>query len=129
VGGRASPIASMLLFQSGSVSFCLTLLPNSLTNHSTVDGPNDQANLEAIYTVGPILQKMKPRVATLEQTFGLLTHEEHKKIFLMLLHDIGKAGYDVRYKIQDLSQYGLVQKRKRLLIIAARYVSSTTISS
>jgi len=39
----------------------------------------------------------------------------------MLLYDIGKAGYDVRYKIQDLSQYGLVQKRKRLLIIAARY--------
>ena len=40
----------------------------------------------------------------------------------MLLYDIGKAGYDVRYKIQDLSQFGLVQKRKRLLIIAARFV-------
>lgn len=39
----------------------------------------------------------------------------------MLLYDIGKAGYDVRYKIQDLSHYGLVQKRKRLLIIAARF--------
>ena len=40
----------------------------------------------------------------------------------MLLCDIGKAKYDVRYKIQNLSQYGLVQERKRLLIIAARQV-------
>lgn len=44
----------------------------------------------------------------------------------MLLYDIGKAGYDVRYKIQDLSQFGLVQKRKRLLIIAARFVVCNT---
>lgn len=86
----------------------------------TTDGPNDQANYEAIYTVGPILKKVKPRVATLEQTFGLATHEQHKRNFLMLLYDIGQAGYDVRYRVQDLSQYGLVQKRKRLLIIAAR---------
>ncbi|KAI4680034.1 uncharacterized protein J4E88_005925 [Alternaria novae-zelandiae] len=86
----------------------------------TRDGPKDQENYEAIYTVGPILNKVKPRVATLEQTFGLATREQHKRNFLMLLYDIGKAGYDVRYKIQDLSQYGLVQKRKRLLIIAAR---------
>ena len=94
----------------------------SLILRSTSDGPNDQANLEAIYTVGPILTKVKPRVATLEQTFGLFTHEQHKANFNMLLCDIGKANYDVRYKIQNLSEYGLVQERKRLLIIAARQV-------
>jgi DNA (cytosine-5)-methyltransferase 1 len=86
----------------------------------TRDGPNDQANLEAIYTVGPILDKVRPRSATLEQTFGLSTRQQHKANFLMLLHDIGKAGYDVRYKIQDLSEFGLAQQRKRLLIIASR---------
>jgi DNA (cytosine-5)-methyltransferase 1 len=86
----------------------------------TREGPNDQANLEAIYTVGPILDKVKPRVATLEQTSGLSTFAQHKANFLMLLHDIGRAGYDVRYVNQDLSEFGLVQKRKRLLIIAAR---------
>lgn len=92
--------------------------------NSTHNGQNDQANYEAIYTVGPILKKVKPRVATLEQTFGLMTHEQHQRNFKMLLNDIGKAGYDLRYKIQDMSKLGLVQKRKRLLIIAARYVSS-----
>ncbi|KAH4037884.1 hypothetical protein HBI88_122120 [Parastagonospora nodorum] len=86
----------------------------------TVNGPNDQANLEAIYTVGPILNKLKPRVATLEQTSGLSTHDQHRANFLMLFHDIGKAGYDLRWKNSDFSEYGLVQPRKRLLIIAAR---------
>jgi DNA (cytosine-5)-methyltransferase 1 len=38
----------------------------------------------------------------------------------MLLNDISRAGYDVRYKVEDLSKYGLVQQRKRLLMIAAR---------
>jgi DNA (cytosine-5)-methyltransferase 1 len=82
--------------------------------------------MEAIYTVGPILSAIKPRVATLEQTFGLATHEQHNKNFFMLLNDIGKAGYDVRYKIQDLSEYGLVQRRKRLIMIAARSVPPIT---
>ncbi|ORY12316.1 S-adenosyl-L-methionine-dependent methyltransferase [Clohesyomyces aquaticus] len=86
----------------------------------TCAGQNDQANFEAIYTVGPIIEKLKPRVATLEQTFGLLTHTEHKKNFRQLMNDIGKAGYDIRYKIQDMSEFGLPQRRKRLLIIAAR---------
>jgi DNA (cytosine-5)-methyltransferase 1 len=96
-----------------------------LTGSSTHDGQNDQANYEAIYTVGPILKAVKPRIATLEQTFGLMTHEQHQCNFRMLLYDIGKAGYDLRYKLQDMSKLGLVQKRKRLLIIAARYVQSS----
>lgn len=91
-----------------------------LISYSTIAGKNDQANYEAIYTVGPILKKLKPRVATLEQTFGFCTQEEHKKNFKLLLNDIGNAGYNLRYKIEDMSGFGLPQRRKRLLIIAAR---------
>jgi DNA (cytosine-5)-methyltransferase 1 len=90
-----------------------------LTVYSTRNGQNDQANYEVIFTVGPILKEVQPRIATLEQTFGLYTHEQHKDVFWSLLQDISEAGYDLRWKIQDLSEYGLVQQRKRLLIIAA----------
>ncbi|KAF2190493.1 S-adenosyl-L-methionine-dependent methyltransferase, partial [Zopfia rhizophila CBS 207.26] len=82
---------------------------------------NDQANFDSIYTVGPILAKLKPRVATLEQTFGLATHSEHRKSFRLLINDIiSRSGYSLRYKIEDLSEHGLPQRRKCLLIIAAR---------
>ncbi|KAF1916765.1 S-adenosyl-L-methionine-dependent methyltransferase [Ampelomyces quisqualis] len=86
----------------------------------TIPGKNDQANLEAIYTVGAIIKRVQPRVATLEQTFGLYTYEEHKANFNMLLRDIRTAGYDVRYRIVNMSEFGLAQPRKRLLMIAAR---------
>jgi DNA (cytosine-5)-methyltransferase 1 len=87
---------------------------------STREGQNDQANYESIFTVGPILKKVKPRVATLEQTFGLATSKHHKNNFLLLMNDIISAGYDLRYKIVNISDYGLPQQRKRLLIIAAK---------
>ena len=107
--------------RSKSFCFLLTTVFLVLTVYcSTRKGPNDQANYDAIYTVGPILKKIKPRIATLEQTLGLFTSKEHNKTFLMLLYDIGKAGYNVRYKIHNFSTLGLVQERKRLLIIAAR---------
>jgi DNA (cytosine-5)-methyltransferase 1 len=93
-----------------------------LTFLSTNPGQNDQANYEAIYTVGPLLKKIKPRIATLEQTFGLLTIEQHRKNFRLLINDIYKAGYNVRWKIEDLSEFGLPQKRKRLLIIVPQAV-------
>lgn len=38
----------------------------------------------------------------------------------MLLNDIRAAGYDVRYRNLNIAEFGLVQPRKRLLIIAAR---------
>lgn len=98
----------------------LLILPSS-----TTDGPNDQANYDAIFTIEETLRRVKPRVATLEQTFGLMTHEQHRKNFFKLLNDIGRAGYNLRYKMQDLSELGLAQKRKRLLIIAARCVNYT----
>ncbi|KAF2258718.1 S-adenosyl-L-methionine-dependent methyltransferase [Lojkania enalia] len=86
----------------------------------TRPGQNDQANYEAIFTVGAILSELKPRIATLEQTFGLATSREHQRNFRQLKNDIIKAGYDLRYTIEDMSAFGLPQQRKRLLIIAAR---------
>ncbi|KAL6162731.1 hypothetical protein ACJQWK_11648 [Exserohilum turcicum] len=86
----------------------------------TTDGPNDQSNYDATFTVGPILRKIKPRVATLEQTLGIVTNKQHHKTFLTLLCEIGHAGYDLRYKRWVFSELGLAQNRKRLVVIAAR---------
>ncbi|KAF2199365.1 S-adenosyl-L-methionine-dependent methyltransferase, partial [Delitschia confertaspora ATCC 74209] len=86
----------------------------------TRDGKKDQANYEAIYTVAPILSLLKPRIATLEETPGLLTHRQHSNIFWALLCQLNKAGYNVRYKRANLVEYGLAQPRRRLFIMAAR---------
>jgi DNA (cytosine-5)-methyltransferase 1 len=73
-----------------------------------------------IYTVGPFLQKLKPATFSLEQAFGLLTHEEHKMYFRTLLESITDAGYRVRWRIQDQAWFGLAQHRRRLIFIGAK---------
>ncbi|KAF2195686.1 S-adenosyl-L-methionine-dependent methyltransferase, partial [Zopfia rhizophila CBS 207.26] len=87
----------------------------------TRPGKNDQENMEAIYVIGPLLSKLKPAIATMEQTTGLFTHKKHTRAFRMLLNDVMNAGYNVRYKIVNMAEYGVAQNRKRLLIIAARH--------
>ena len=83
-------------------------------------GKNDQSNLEALYTVAPLLKLLQPRAATLEQTTGLLDRKKHSLFFRALLNQIIVAGYNVRYKIVNMSEHGLAQTRKRLLLIAAK---------
>ncbi|KAI7215416.1 hypothetical protein KC333_g5467 [Hortaea werneckii] len=84
----------------------------------TVPGKNDDANIAAGYSVIPILQKCKPRIVTFEQTSGIVTHGGGYH-FRALIHQLTVAGYSARWRIVNMAQYGNVQARKRLIIIAA----------
>jgi DNA (cytosine-5)-methyltransferase 1 len=84
----------------------------------TVEGRNDMDNIATGYSVIPILRKSKPRVVTFEQTSGIVTHNGGVH-FRAMIHQITDAGYSLRWKICNLAEYGNVQPRKRLIIIAA----------
>ncbi|KAK3708012.1 hypothetical protein LTR37_011705 [Vermiconidia calcicola] len=84
----------------------------------TKDGKNDDANIAAGYSAIPILRKCKPRVVTLEQTSGIMTHNGGWH-FRALVHQLTAVGYSVRTKIVNCADYGNVQARKRLFIIAS----------
>ncbi|KAI6897537.1 hypothetical protein KC318_g8957 [Hortaea werneckii] len=84
----------------------------------TVPGKDDDANIAAGYSVIPILQKCKPRIVTFEQTSGIVTHRGGYH-FRALIHQLTVAGYSARWRIVNMAQYGNVQARKRLIIIAA----------
>ncbi|KAF2858211.1 S-adenosyl-L-methionine-dependent methyltransferase [Piedraia hortae CBS 480.64] len=84
----------------------------------TTKGKNDSANTACGYSVGPILEKCSPRVVTLEQTSGIITHREGWH-FRALIHQLTVAGYSVRWQIINMAEYGGPQARKRLIIIAS----------
>jgi DNA (cytosine-5)-methyltransferase 1 len=84
----------------------------------TVEGRNDMDNIATGYSVVPILRKSKPRIVTFEQTSGIVTHNGGVH-FRAMIHQITDAGYSLRWKICNLAEYGNVQPRKRLIIIAA----------
>jgi len=77
----------------------------------------DDANQATLFAVTELLRKARPRITTLEETSGLLTH--HRQWFHALVNMFTTIGYSVVWKILDFSQYGLAQKRKRLVIFAA----------
>ncbi|KAF1989109.1 S-adenosyl-L-methionine-dependent methyltransferase, partial [Aulographum hederae CBS 113979] len=84
----------------------------------TVVGKDDDANRAALYVVGHIIDTVKPRIVTLEQTKGLFTH--HRPAFWQLVDMIRAVGYNVSYFSADFAEWGLVQRRKRLVVVASR---------
>ena len=84
----------------------------------TVPGKNDEANESALLSCGHLVQKIKPRLFTLEQTFGIL-HERVSEFFGALVHSFTDHGYSVRWQVVNLATYGLPQPRRRLIIIGA----------
>ncbi len=82
----------------------------------TVAGPNDEANVAAMFACENIIRRIRPRFITLEQTFGIKNFHDY---FATLKRFFIKHGYSLRWQIKFLSSYGLPQRRQRLLMIAA----------
>ena len=84
----------------------------------TRGSPTAKEHLEAlILSVGDLLKNVKPRIATMEETAGLLTR--HKDWAARVIRSIIDNGYSVRWKIVGSQTLGVPQVRKRVVIIAA----------
>ncbi|KAG8415460.1 hypothetical protein J3458_009306 [Metarhizium acridum] len=79
---------------------------------------HDDDNILAQRSCPALVKKLRPRVITIEQTFGL-TFDRHRQYFYSLIRGLTELGYSVRWKIVALCTWGLAQTRKRLIIIAA----------
>ncbi|KAF5621744.1 DNA (cytosine-5-)-methyltransferase [Fusarium sp. NRRL 52700] len=79
---------------------------------------HDDANIFALYGCNQLLRKLRPRIITVEQTFGL-THDRHEEYFNGFLGDFTQHGYSIRWRVIRLCTWGAAQDRKRLIIIAA----------
>ncbi|KAM7205565.1 S-adenosyl-L-methionine-dependent methyltransferase [Rhypophila sp. PSN 637] len=84
----------------------------------TVPGKNDAMNEAILFSCGGLLEKFKPRMFTLEQTFGIL-HERFNAHFSRLMADFVELGYSIRWQVVNLATFGLPQPRKRLIILGA----------
>lgn len=84
----------------------------------TCEGKKDEENRATLYACEKIIIIFKPRIFTLEQTFGL-AQERWIPNFNALLQGFTRHGYSVKWKVLHLVEYGLPQTRKRLVMIGA----------
>ncbi|KAA8904955.1 S-adenosyl-L-methionine-dependent methyltransferase [Sphaerosporella brunnea] len=82
----------------------------------TTEGVNDEENEATGLAVSPCLGKVKPRYATLEQTFGLLQRNEW---FAAVIGSFTSEGLSVKWEVLPCVEYGIPQTRRRLFILAA----------
>ncbi|MBI2417282.1 MAG: DNA (cytosine-5-)-methyltransferase [Ignavibacteriales bacterium] len=66
-----------------------------------------------------ILQHKNPRFFIAENVKGLLSVNQ-KKTFPIIVKEFEQAGYHVKYKLLNASDYGVPQKRERIIIIGFR---------
>jgi DNA (cytosine-5)-methyltransferase 1 len=85
--------------------------------HTREAGHDDQ-NIFALFSCNSLVSKVRPRIITVEQTFGI-TQQRHLEYLRILISDFTQFGYSVRWKVVRLCTWGSAQDRKRLIIIAA----------
>lgn len=84
----------------------------------THQSTNDDENIFALFSGIALVKKVRPRIVTIEQTFGIM-HDRHKEYMQTLVGDLTYFGYSVRWKVVRLCTWGAAQDRKRLVVIAA----------
>ena len=78
----------------------------------------DIANRATLFTVKDMILTSKPRIFTLEQADGFL-NPKHMRAFNRVIYQYTSLGFAVTWKIVPLEEWGLSQKRRRLIIISS----------
>lgn len=66
-----------------------------------------------------VLEDKKPMFFVAENVKGILSLGKGE-VFKMIISDFSKAGYKVKYKVLNAADYGVPQKRQRVIIIGTR---------
>ena len=71
-----------------------------------------------ILAVNDLIKMIKPRIITMEETYGLL-HEVNRDFFKCVVNSLTEQGYSVRWKVMNFVEYGVPQARRRVVLVAA----------
>ena len=71
----------------------------------TVAGKDDEMNMASLFACGMLLDVAKPRIATLEQTFGIVLLPRFQAYFNALILMFTDRGFSVRWKIAQLQNW------------------------
>lgn len=71
------------------------------------------------YHFAKILKQVKPKMFMVENVKGLTTHD-HGRTLQTMIDVFKQIGYDVNYKVLTAWDYGVAEKRQRMVLIGVR---------
>ena len=83
------------------------------------EGFNHETQGTLFFNIEKILLVKKPKAFMLENVRNLTAHDNGRTFKIILSH-LRKAGYDVHYKVLNALDYGVPQKRERIIICGFR---------
>src|SRR5436309_16141446 len=85
----------------------------------TIEGKDDDKNTATFMIIEQLLKVVRPRVATLEETSGLIDQGKHNEWFCSMIKSFTDMGYNVTWGLLQGLEYGVPSRRKRLWVIAS----------
>lgn len=76
--------------------------------------------LEPLEKFAQLINEVKPDIVSMENVSGLANMEKYP-IFKTFINTLIKNKYHYKYEIVDVSDYGVPQSRKRLVLLASRF--------
>jgi DNA (cytosine-5)-methyltransferase 1 len=115
---KYDPAEIKRLFPAGSIKVLVGCAPCQPFSTYT-RGTEHFSRWNLLYSFGNIIAAIKPEIVSMENVPNLLKHRKGT-VFRDFLAVLEKFKYKVRYKIVDAKDYGVPQRRKRLILIASR---------
>jgi len=76
--------------------------------------------LQPLEKFAQLIEETKPDVVSMENVSGLADTKKYP-VFKTFINTLEKNGYKYKYEIVDLSEYGVPQSRKRLVLLASKF--------
>jgi DNA (cytosine-5)-methyltransferase 1 len=106
------------LYPQGSVKILVGCAPcQAYSTLAQKDKRNDKWKL--LYSFSRIIGEVKPHVISMENVPQLVTYNEGR-VFKDFLQNLKAKKYKISYKVVNASDYGVPQKRSRLILFASK---------
>lgn len=115
---KHSPTEIESLYPKNSVKILAGCAPcQAFSTYQQGNKKNDKWKL--LYSFGKIIEAIQPDIVSMENVPNLLKYNKGK-VFTDFIDVLKVNGYFVSYKIVDAKDYGVPQRRKRLILLASK---------
>ena len=95
---------------------CAPCQPFSKLNQKKIT----KKQLEPLEKFAQLIEEVKPDIVSMENVSGLADAKKYP-IFKTFIDTLDRNGYKYKYEIVNVSEYGVPQNRKRLVLLASRF--------